>query len=106
MPADSIPLTKLQAAGGNGSLNELAPSGVGLLHLFAALGHEWGLTALLLAGAAVDLRDAQGRSPLHWAAARGHEVHRRLCVPCMLDGHGTHWCGITVCTTPEDICVA
>ena len=75
MPYHSIPMAQLQAAGGASSLNVLAPSGVGLLHLFAALGHEWGLTALLLAGATVDLRDAQGRSPLHWAAARGHEVH-------------------------------
>lgn len=68
------------ATAGNAAnaVDQLSPSGVGMLHLFAALGWEWGLTALLLANADVDLRDARGRTALHWAAARGHEV---LIVP-------------------------
>jgi len=59
---------------GKGGLDRASDSGLALLHLFAALGWEWGITALLLAGADCDVRDAWGRTPLHWAASRGHEV--------------------------------
>lgn len=72
-------LQAASAGDGASSLNQLSSGGLGLLHLFAALGYEWGMTALLLAGAAVNLRDAQGRTALHWAAARGHEA-----ITCML----------------------
>lgn len=69
-------LTVQVASDGNGvsALNQLSGGGLGLLHLFAALGWEWGIAAVLLAGASVDLRDAQGRTALHWAAPRGHVV--------------------------------
>lgn len=42
-----------------------------------------GLEAALAAGAAVDARDADSCTALHWAADKGHvQVHRSLtCAP-------------------------
>ena len=42
------------------------------LHAFAARGDVARLARAISAGAPVDLRDAQGRTPLHVAAAAGH----------------------------------
>ncbi len=59
-----------------GGLGCMPGAGLGLLHLLAALGHQRAVVAAGQAGAHPDVRDAWGRTPLHWAAARGHEVRR------------------------------
>lgn len=67
------------------SLNHVPAEGLGLLHLLAALGQDWAVSAAGHAGADLDVRDAWGRTPLHWAAARGHEVCR--CRPLIMSLH-------------------
>ncbi|VFQ60942.1 unnamed protein product [Cuscuta campestris] len=45
----------------------------GVIHMVAGLGFEWALRSILDAGVAVDFRDINGRTALHWAARFGRE---------------------------------
>ncbi len=72
-------------------LDRVPAAGLGLLHLLAGVGCEWGVAAAAHAGANVDVLDAWGSTPLHWAAARGHEARpfAHLC-PLAPPSRGSH----------------
>ncbi|KAL9244894.1 hypothetical protein vseg_018610 [Gypsophila vaccaria] len=53
--------------------NILDEDGQGLLHVAAALGHDWIIPATLAAGVSVNFRDINGWTALHWAASFGRE---------------------------------
>uniref|UniRef100_A0A061R9Y9 Cg-1-domain-containing protein n=1 Tax=Tetraselmis sp. GSL018 TaxID=582737 RepID=A0A061R9Y9_9CHLO len=55
------------------AINEVDDAGMGLIHIVSALGYEWAVELLLASGAKETLRDPWGLTPLHWAAAKGHE---------------------------------
>ena len=57
------------------------------LHLAAAGGHIGCVNRLLEAGADADVADAQGRTPLHLAAAAGGSARHSQCVRSLLN-HG------------------
>ncbi|VFQ65034.1 unnamed protein product [Cuscuta campestris] len=45
----------------------------GVIHMVSGLGFEWALRSILDAGVAVDFRDINGWTALHWAARYGRE---------------------------------
>ena len=45
--------------------------GQGVLHLAAALGYDWALEPIIIAGVSVNFRDVNGWTALHWAAFSG-----------------------------------
>lgn len=57
-------------------LDGFPANGLGLLHLFAGLGYGWAVVAVLHTGVlgTLEAYEAWGLTPMHWAAARGHEV--------------------------------
>jgi uncharacterized protein len=72
----------------------LTTDGVTVLAYAAAAGHTGTVGVLLAAGAPLDARDAQGRTPLYLAVVRGHEaVARQLLAaganPDLPDQEGT-----------------
>ncbi|TVU46785.1 hypothetical protein EJB05_06346 [Eragrostis curvula] len=53
--------------------NVLCKEGQGVIHLVAALGYDWAIRPILVAGVNVNFRDAHGWTALHWAASLGRE---------------------------------
>ncbi|KAL5217929.1 hypothetical protein ABZP36_018613 [Zizania latifolia] len=53
--------------------NVLGKEGQGVIHLVAALGYDWAIRPILVAGVNVNFRDAHGWTALHWAASCGRE---------------------------------
>ncbi|WVZ57149.1 hypothetical protein U9M48_007573 [Paspalum notatum var. saurae] len=53
--------------------NVLCKEGQGVIHLVAALGYDWAIKPMLVAGVNVNFRDAHGWTALHWAASLGRE---------------------------------
>uniref|UniRef100_A0A0D9VUR6 CG-1 domain-containing protein n=1 Tax=Leersia perrieri TaxID=77586 RepID=A0A0D9VUR6_9ORYZ len=53
--------------------NVLGKEGQGVIHLAAALGYDWAIRPILVAGVNVNFRDAHGWTALHWAAFCGRE---------------------------------
>ncbi|KAF0911884.1 hypothetical protein E2562_012355 [Oryza meyeriana var. granulata] len=53
--------------------NVLGKEGQGVIHLAAALGYDWAIRPILVAGVNVNFRDAHGWTALHWAASCGRE---------------------------------
>lgn len=53
--------------------NILGKEGQGIIHLAAALGFDWAIRPILVAGVNVNFRDAHGWTALHWAASCGRE---------------------------------
>ncbi|XP_062211443.1 calmodulin-binding transcription activator 3-like isoform X2 [Phragmites australis] len=53
--------------------NVLCKEGQGVMHLVAALGYDWAIRPIIVAGVNVNFRDAHGWTALHWAAALGRE---------------------------------
>ncbi|KAJ7946722.1 Calmodulin-binding transcription activator 2 [Quillaja saponaria] len=51
----------------------LDEDGQGVLHLAAALGYDWAITATVTAGVSINFRDVNGWTALHWAAFSGRE---------------------------------
>lgn len=51
----------------------LCKEGQGVIHLVAALGYDWAIKPILVAGVNVNFRDAHGWTALHWAASLGRE---------------------------------
>ena len=49
----------------------LDDKGLGVLHLAAALGYEWAMGPIIVAGVSPNFRDARGRTGLHWASYFG-----------------------------------
>ncbi|RVW55944.1 Calmodulin-binding transcription activator 2 [Vitis vinifera] len=47
--------------------------GQGVIHLAAALGYEWAMGPIIVAGVSPNFRDARGRTGLHWASYFGRE---------------------------------
>ncbi|OAY75477.1 Calmodulin-binding transcription activator 4 [Ananas comosus] len=45
----------------------------GIIHLISGLGYEWALNPIINAGVGINFRDANGWTPLHWAAHFGRE---------------------------------
>jgi hypothetical protein len=55
--------------------NVLCKEGQGVIHLVAALGYDWAIKPIIIAGVNVNFRDAHGWTALHWAASSGRYVH-------------------------------
>lgn len=53
--------------------NVLCKEGQGVIHLVAALGYDWAIRPIMIAGVNVNFRDAHGWTALHWAASLGRE---------------------------------
>ncbi|KAG2551526.1 hypothetical protein PVAP13_9KG402400 [Panicum virgatum] len=53
--------------------NVLCKEGQGVIHLVAALGYDWAIRPIIVAGVNVNFRDAHGWTALHWAASLGRE---------------------------------
>ncbi|XP_066379134.1 calmodulin-binding transcription activator 3-like isoform X2 [Miscanthus floridulus] len=53
--------------------NVLCKEGQGVIHLVAALGYDWAIRPIMVAGVNVNFRDAHGWTALHWAASLGRE---------------------------------
>ncbi|KAL5668414.1 hypothetical protein ACJX0J_020635, partial [Zea mays] len=53
--------------------NVLCKEGQGVIHLVAALGYDWAIRPIIIAGVNVNFRDAHGWTTLHWAASLGRE---------------------------------
>nr|CAB3500622.1 unnamed protein product [Digitaria exilis] len=53
--------------------NVLCKEGQGVIHLVAALGYDWAISPIIVAGVNVNFRDAHGWTALHWAASLGRE---------------------------------
>ncbi|KQK21448.1 calmodulin-binding transcription activator 3 isoform X2 [Brachypodium distachyon] len=53
--------------------NVLCKEGQGVIHLVAALGYDWAIRPIIVAGVNVNFRDAHGWTALHWAASCGRE---------------------------------
>ncbi|KAL6878416.1 hypothetical protein ACP4OV_012586 [Aristida adscensionis] len=53
--------------------NVLCKEGQGVIHLVAALGYDWAIRPIIVAGVNVNFRDAHGWTALHWAATLGRE---------------------------------
>jgi hypothetical protein len=51
--------------------NVLGQEGQGVIHLAAALGYDWAMKPIVVAGVSVNLRDVHGWTALHWAASCG-----------------------------------
>jgi len=51
--------------------NVLCKEGQGVIHLVAALGYDWAIRPIIVAGVNVNFRDAHGWTALHWAASLG-----------------------------------
>jgi ankyrin repeat protein len=51
------------------------------VHIPDSQGHAHVVELLLLEGASVELRDGDGRTPLHWAALGGHTA----AIVCIID---------------------
>lgn len=49
----------------------LDDKGQGVIHLAAALGYEWAMGPIIVAGVSPNFRDARGRTGLHWASYFG-----------------------------------
>ncbi|KAK9271617.1 hypothetical protein L1049_001980 [Liquidambar formosana] len=53
--------------------NVLDEGGQGVLHFSAALGYDWAILPIIVAGVNVNFRDVNGWTALHWAAFCGRE---------------------------------
>ncbi|XP_020088395.1 calmodulin-binding transcription activator 3-like isoform X1 [Ananas comosus] len=53
--------------------NILGKEGQGVIHLTAALGYDWAIRPIIVAGVNVNYRDVHGWTALHWAAFCGRE---------------------------------
>ncbi|AQK50255.1 Calmodulin-binding transcription activator 2 [Zea mays] len=53
--------------------NVLCKEGQGVIHLVAALGYDWAIRPIIIAGVNVNFRDAHGWTTLHWVASLGRE---------------------------------
>ncbi|PWZ32876.1 Calmodulin-binding transcription activator 1 [Zea mays] len=53
--------------------NVLCKEGQGVIHFVAALGYDWAIRPIIIAGVNVNFRDAHGWTALHWAASLGRE---------------------------------
>ncbi|KAL6650053.1 hypothetical protein ACP70R_014277 [Stipagrostis hirtigluma subsp. patula] len=53
--------------------NVACKEGQGVIHLVAALGYDWAIRPIIVAGVNVNFRDAHGWTALHWAATLGRE---------------------------------
>ncbi|AQK39317.1 Calmodulin-binding transcription activator 2 [Zea mays] len=53
--------------------NVMCKEGQGVIHLVAALGYDWAIRPIIIAGVNVNFRDAHGWTALHWAASLGRE---------------------------------
>lgn len=51
--------------------NVLCKEGQGVVHLVAALGYDWAIRPIIIAGVNVNFRDAHGWTTLHWVASLG-----------------------------------
>ncbi|KAJ3673420.1 hypothetical protein LUZ60_006794 [Juncus effusus] len=53
--------------------NVLGLEGQGVIHLVSALGFDWAVKPVVIAGVSVNFRDVHGWTALHWAASCGRE---------------------------------
>ncbi|XP_078157179.1 calmodulin-binding transcription activator 3-like isoform X2 [Carex rostrata] len=53
--------------------NVLGQEGQGVIHLAAALGYDWAMKPIVVAGVSINFRDVHGWTALHWAASCGRE---------------------------------
>ncbi|CAN6300696.1 unnamed protein product [Urochloa humidicola] len=53
--------------------NVMCKEGQCVIHLVAALGYDWAIRPIIVAGVNVNFRDAHGWTALHWAASLGRE---------------------------------
>ncbi|GBG64146.1 hypothetical protein CBR_g40845 [Chara braunii] len=56
------------------AVDRLDNTGMGIVHIAAALGYGWAVSILRAAQASLDSCDLGGRTPLHWAAAFGRDL--------------------------------
>lgn len=49
----------------------MCKEGQGVIHLVAALGYDWAIRPIIIAGVNVNFRDAHGWTTLHWVASLG-----------------------------------
>lgn len=52
----------------------LDSKGQGVIHLAAALGYEWAMGPIVVAGVSPNFRDSKGRTGLHWASYFGRSA--------------------------------
>ncbi|KAK9949580.1 hypothetical protein M0R45_005097 [Rubus argutus] len=97
-------LLQKQAAGGKGP-SVLDEGGQGVLHLGAALGYDWALLPMKIAGVSVDFQDVNGWTALHWAAFCGRK--RTVAVLIILGADPRAWTYSTIknptSKTPADL---